>query len=105
MNTEKAVERIAAHNSAGTVWKWWENIDKRQSELHEAVHGILGKVCAKCPFRNNSEMGGCISTACPVHKAEDAVNKLSFKSMDIAKKARTRRWSLEREQLSKIMEA
>lgn len=104
MNTEKAVERIAANNSAGTIWEWWENISKRQLELHEAVL-VLGKVCAKCPFRNNSEMGGCISTACPVQNAEVAVNKLSFKALDIAKKARTRRWSLESEQLRKVMEA
>jgi len=105
MNTDKAIERIAANNSAGMVWEWWENIDKRQSELHEAVHGILGKVCEKCPFRNNREMGGCISAACPVHKAMDAVNNLSFKAEGIAKKARTRRWSLEREAWRKEMGA
>ena len=101
MNIDKAIERIAANNSAGTIWKWWENIDKRQSNLHETVHSILDKVCDACPFRNNRKMGGCISTACPVHKLTEAVNDLSFKTEGIAKKARKRRWEIETENWKK----
>ena len=35
-------------------------------------------------------MGGCITDACPVNKVCNAINALSDKARDIAKKARNR---------------
>lgn len=88
MNTEKAVERIAANNTADEIHKWEEGIAKRQDALHEAAFGILNKVCDGCPFRNNKKMGGCITSACPVNKVCDAVNALTDRTRAIARKSR-----------------
>lgn len=92
MNTEKAVERIAANNTSGVIWEWEEGIAKRQGALHEAAFGILNKVCDGCPFRNNKKMGGCITSACPVNKVCDAVNALTDRARAIARKSRNLQW-------------
>ena len=101
MNIDKAIERIAANNTADAISEWSENIAARRERLHEQVHSILGKVCDNCPFRNNLKMGGCISTACPVHKVTDAVNAISDKAREIAKKARNRKYKIDAENWKK----
>lgn len=96
MNIDKAIERIAANNTSGVIWEWAENIAIRQARLHENVHSVLDGVCDGCPFRNNKAMGGCITTACPVHKLTEAVNALSNKARDMAKKARNRKYNMDK---------
>ena len=90
MNTEKAIERIANHNGGDKIWKWAENIAMRHDALHRAGFAVLNKICDECPFRNNKKMGGCITDACPVNNVCNAINALSDKARDIAKKARNR---------------
>ena len=91
MNIDKAIERIANHNGGGKIWEWAENIAMRHDALHTAGFAVLNMICDECPFRNNKEMGGCITNACPVNKVCNAINALSDKARDIAKKARNRR--------------
>lgn len=90
MNIDKAIERIANHNTGGKIWEWSENIAMRHGALHTAAFSVLRKICDECPFRNNKEMGGCITDACSVHKVCNAINALTEKARDVAKKARNR---------------
>ena len=66
----------------------------RHDALHTAGFAVLNKICDECPFRNNKEMGGCITDACPVNKVCNAINALSDKARDIAKKARNRQYKI-----------
>ena len=96
MNIDKAIERIASHNTSGKIWEWAENIAMRHGALHTAGFAVLHKICGECPFRDNKEMGGCITDACPVHKVSNAMNALTDKARDLAKKARNRKYNMEK---------
>lgn len=96
MNIGNAIERIAANNTSGVIWEWAENIAMRHDALHTAGFAVLNKMCDECPFRNNKEMGGCITDACPVNKVRNAINALSDKARDIEKKARDRKYNMEK---------
>ena len=96
MNIDKAIERIAANNTSGAIWEWAENIAQKQDELHTATFSILGRMCDECPFRNNKAMGGCIAASCPVHKVDASVHTLTEKARAIAKKARNRKYNMDK---------
>lgn len=91
------IANIAEHNTSTAIREWASNIAKRRHDIHSAVHKITSDVCNDCPFRNNEPMGGCITTACPVHKMTDAVIGMTLKATDMSRRACALkdRWAVE----------
>lgn len=87
---DKVVDAIAKNNTEGQIWTWVENIAASQHNVFTGANATIRKVCDECPFRNNKAMGGCITTACPIHKVSDAILALGDKARAIGRKASNR---------------